>query len=39
MTLYAPEDWTSEDGKSSVKKGELLCLDTVSYTHLADNPV
>ena len=29
MTLYAPEDWTSEDGKSSVKKGELLCLDTI----------
>lgn len=24
-----PEDWTSEDGKSSVKKGELLCLDTI----------
>lgn len=29
MTLYAPEDWTSEDGKTKVTKGDLLCLDTI----------
>lgn len=29
MTLYAPEDWISEDGKTEVKKGDLLCLDTI----------
>lgn len=29
MMLYAPEDWTSEDGKVKVTKGELLCSDTI----------
>lgn len=29
MTLYAPENWTSADGKTEVKKGDLLCLDTI----------
>lgn len=29
MTLHAPENWTSADGKTEVKKGDLLCLDTI----------
>lgn len=29
MKLYATEDWTSSDGATMIKKGALLCKDTI----------
>ena len=29
MMLYAPDDYYDEDGKLLVKKGDLLCSDTI----------